>query len=231
MGELVMRRTADATGRYVAGAVAFIVGGLQYAALEAVAASAWTSPPYDYVYNYISDLGVPDPQVYNGRDVDSPLAWVMNTGLVVHGLLFALGAVLLAGLFAGAARRLFVAFALLHGVGIVLVGLFHEASGAPVAHVGGALFAILFGNLAALVAGLSWRGLGLPRWFGAASVALPMVGLLSEVVLLAGLADARFDGLFERGGVYSITVWEVLFGAVVLWRLRSPRRSRSRGSL
>jgi hypothetical membrane protein len=206
--------------------MAFIVGGLQYVALEAVAASAWSSPPYDYVYNYISDLGVPDPQVYNGRDVDSPLAWVMNTGLVVHGLLFALGAVLLAGLFAGAARRLFVAFALLHGVGIVLVGLFHEASAVPLAHVGGAFLAILFGNLAALVAGLSWRTLGLPRWFGVAGVALPVVGLLSEVVLLAGLVDARFDGLFERGGVYSITVWEVLFGAVMLRRLRSPLASR-----
>ena len=221
MGESRMRRPADATVRYIAGAVAFIVGGLQYATLEAVAASAWSRPPYDYVYNYISDLGVPEAQVYNGRDVDSPLAWVMNTGLVVHGLLFVLGAVLLAGLFDGAARRLFVAFALLHGVGIVLVGLFHEASGVPVAHVGGALLAILFGNLAALVAGLSWRALGLPGWFGVASIALPVVGLLSEVVLLVGLADARFDGLFERGGVYSITVWEVLFGAVMLWRLRS----------
>jgi hypothetical membrane protein len=206
--------------------MAFIVGGLQYAALEAVAAFAWSSPPYDYVYNYISDLGVPDPQVYNGRDVDSPLAWVMNTGLVVHGLLFALGAVLLARLFAGAARRLFVAFALLHGVGIVLVGVFHEASGVALAHVAGAFLAILFGNLAALVAGLSWRTLGLPCWFGVAAVALPVVGLLSEVVLLAGLVDARFDGLFERGGVYSITVWEVLFGALMLWRLRSPLASR-----
>lgn len=223
MGEVAKNRTTDASRRGLLGALAFIAAGLQYVALEAIAASAWNSPPYDYVFNYISDLGVPDPQIYHGRDVNSPLAWVMNTGLVLHGLLFALGALLLAHLFSGAARRLFVSFALLHGVGIVLVGLFHEASGVPVAHVGGALFAILFGNLAALVAGLSWRGLGLPRWFGVVSVALPVAGLLSEVVLLAGVVDLRFDGLFERGGVYSITVWEVLFGAVLLWRLRSRR--------
>ena len=218
----IERKTTDAT-RYRAGALAFVIGGLQYATLEAVAASAWSTPPYDYVFNYISDLGVPEPQLYNGREVNSPLAWAMNTGLVLHGLLFALGALLLAPLFAGAARRLFVSFALLHAVGIVLVGLVHEAAGLPIAHVGGALLAIVFGNLAALAVGLSWRGLGLPRWFGIVSVALPVVGLLSEVVLITGLVDLRFDGLFERGGVYSITVWEVLFGFVLLSRLRSRR--------
>ena len=208
-------RTTDATGRRIAGALAFVVGGSQYAALEAVAASAWRSPPYDYVSNYISDLGVADPQTYGGRAVDSPLAWVMNTGFVVEGLLFAAGAVLLATMFAGASRALFVGFALLHTVGIVLVGLFDETT-AGGWHVGGAFASIVFGNLAALVAGLAWRRLGMPGWFGVLSVALPVVGLASEAVLVAGIADPALDGLFERGGVYSITAWQVLFGAVVL---------------
>jgi hypothetical membrane protein len=216
-------QTTDATGRRIAGALAFVVGGLQYAVLEGVAASAWRSPPYDYVSNYISDLGVADPQTYGGRVVDSPLAWVMNTGFVLEGLFFAVAAVLLSIAFSGASRALFVAFALLHAVGIVLVGFFDETT-AGGWHVGGAFASIVFGNLAALVAGLAWRRLGLPGWFGVLSVALPVVGLASEVVLLAGIADPDLDGLFERGGVYSITAWQVVFGAVVLARTLAVRR-------
>lgn len=213
----------DATGRRLLGGWAFVAGGVQYVVLEGVAAAAWADPGYDYVRNYISDLGVSVPQNYRGRDVDSPLSWLMNTAFVLEGLLFLLGALLLASLFAGIARRAFVAFAVLHCVGIVLVGFFDETAAAGPTHLIGAALSILFGNLAALVVGINAVRAGLPRWFAAASVALPVVGLLSEVMLFSGLTPESFDGLWERGGVYSITAWEVLFGAVVLVTLRSRR--------
>jgi hypothetical membrane protein len=212
----------DATGRQRAGAAVFIVAGLQYASLEAIAAAAWTSPPYDYASNYISDLGVPEPQLYDGRVVDSPLAWVMNTAFVLDGVLFALAAVLLGTLFSGIWRWLFLTFALLHGVGSVLVGLFNEAADAGSLHLLGALLSIVFGNLAVFVVGLSRRRLGLPPWLGIVSLMLPVLGLLSEAVLFV-TTDPAFDGLWERGGVYSITVWELLFGAAMLARWRSSR--------
>ena len=221
----------DATVRRTAGAIAFLVGGLQYVTLEAVAAAAWTDPRYDYLSNYISDLGVARAQVYQGRTVDSPLAWVMNTGFVLEGLLFALGAVALSVLFGTAARRLVVTFALLHCVGIVLVGLFDETADAGPTHLAGAFLAIVFGNLTALAVGIATlvgrtRGRAvLPLWFAVASIGLPVLGFASEGVLLAGLADVRFDGLFERGGVYSVTVWQLLFGVAVLVGLRQSARS------
>ena len=221
-------QTTDATARRTAGALAFVVGGLQYAVLESVAASAWRSPPYDYVSNYISDLGVADPQTYGGRVVDSPLAWVMNTGFVLEGLFFALGAVLLAALFGRVSRVVFTVFALSHTVGIVLVGFFDETT-AGHWHVGGAFLSIVFGNLTAVVVALCWRRAGLPRWFAVASVVLPVVGLASEIVLLAGLADPALDGLFERGGVYSITAWQILFGLVVLCAGRPDRHTYLHG--
>jgi hypothetical membrane protein len=218
----------DARRWRAAGAVVFAVTAVQYLTLEGVAAAAWSSPPYDYVSNYISDLGVPVAQVYDGRVVESPLAWVMNTGFVLDGVLFALAAVLLvsrgAALFTGLPRWLFLAFALLHGAGSVLVGLFDETVPGSL-HLAGAFLSIVFGNLAVLTAGLSWRRLGLPRWFAAASIVLPVAGLLSEAVLFTA-HDPRFDGLWERGGVYSITVWELLFAAVLLATLPAAARSR-----
>jgi len=219
-----MTRTTvtDATGRLRAGAAVFILAGLQYASLEAIAAAAWTSPPYDYAYNYISDLGVAVPQLYDGRVVDSPLAWVMNTAFVLDGVLFALAAILVSTLFSGLLRGLFVSFAVLHGVGSVLVGLVDEAADAGSVHLIGAFLSIVFGNLAVFVVGLAWRRLGLPRWLGIVSLLLPVLGLLSEAVLFVS-TDPALDGLWERGGVYSITVWELLFGATMLARWRVSR--------
>lgn len=218
MSVVVNRRTV--------GAAAFILGGLQYVAAEAIAAAAWTNPRYSYTYNYISDLGVPQAQTYDGRVVNSPLAWVMNTGFILEGVLFVVGAVLLAPMFAGVRRHLFVSFALVHGVGIVLVGIFHEAADAGSLHLIGAFASIIFGNLTALLVGLSWRALGLPQWFGILCIVMPILGLASEVVLVAEVFGPELDGLWERGGVYSITAFEVLFGAVVLRSVTSQRIRR-----
>ena len=217
----------DATVRRYAGAVVFAVAGLQYVALEAVAASAWVDPRYDYAGNYISDLGVPVAQVYRGRDIDSPLAWAMNTAFVLQGVLFAAGAALVAVLFTGGVRRALLWFALLHGAGMVLVGAFHEAAGAGPLHHAGAGVGVLFGNLAVLVVGAGARGAGLPRWFGGASVVLPVLGLLGEAVLFSQITPDRFDGLWERAGVYSIVVWQLLFAAVLVG-VRSRRTAHLR---
>jgi hypothetical membrane protein len=210
--------------RRVLGALAFILSGVQYVTLEAIAAAAWTIPPYNYVSNFISDLGVSQPQMFDGRDVNSPLAWVMNTGFVLEGVFFVAGALLLADLFRGKARAIFVAFAALHCIGIVLVGLFEETSEIALLHGSGAYLAIICGNLTALTAGLSCKRLGLPRWFGVISVVLPILGMLSEGMLLFNLTSESFDGLWERGGVYSVTAWQITFGAVVLAHLRRTRR-------
>jgi hypothetical membrane protein len=216
--------TSSSTRR-ILGALAFILGGVQYVTLEAIAAAAWRNPPYDYVSNYISDLGVSQPQVYDGRDVNSPLAWVMNTGFALEGVLFLVGALLLADLFTGTGRFLIVTFAALHCIGGVLVGLFDETSAIALLHGGGAYLSIIFGNLAVLVAGLSSKRVGLPRWFGVVSMLLPILGLLSEGMLLFNLTSESLDGLWERGGVYSITVWQVTFGITMLAHRRKTRRT------
>ncbi|GAB2451605.1 putative membrane protein [Conyzicola lurida] len=222
--------TAPNRTRVIVGALAFLIGGLQYVTLEAIAAAAWRDPVYSYTYNYISDLGAPGAEVvYLGRDIHSPLAAVMNTAFVLEGLLVALGAILLMVLLHGVARWAFVAFALLHAVGIVLVGFFPETvgGGLGVFHTGGAYLAIVFSNLLALTVGLSARRMALPAWFRVTSLALPVLGFASEAALFSGLGDGRLDGLWERGGVYSFTVFQILFGLVVLaGATRKPRRDR-----
>lgn len=124
------------------GAVVLVVNAVQWVVAEAVGVGAWTVPPYSYATNYISDLGVPDCGTrFQGRAICSPLHALVNASFVTEGVLFAAGVVLLSGLVTGRARRVVVVLALLHGVGMVLVGLFHGSANGPgaglVVHVAG----------------------------------------------------------------------------------------------
>ncbi|MEO6086259.1 MAG: DUF998 domain-containing protein [Umezawaea sp.] len=175
-----------------AGLVA-VLTGVQYLVLEAVAAAAWHDPPYRYAVNYISDLGA----------AGSPLAWVMNTAFVVQGMGFLVLGLAIAAQLRGPRRFLVAGLAVAHAVGNVLVAAFPSSTGSGF-HLAGAVLAIGGGNLAALFVGL--RG-------------LPVLGLVS-VLLLGRIGAGEIDGLWERGGVYSITAWEIVFGVVLLVRSR-----------
>jgi len=71
-----------------------VLSVLQYFAAEAAVAMAWAGPrPYDLRTGYISDLGALHCGIYSGRDVCSPLNWLMNASFVVQGLGLLVGAV------------------------------------------------------------------------------------------------------------------------------------------
>ncbi|MGX9884627.1 DUF998 domain-containing protein [Streptomyces sp. NPDC002276] len=205
-------------------AVVLLLNAVQWVVSEAVAAAAWTSPPYSYATNYISDLGVPDCGThYQGRTICSPDHALMNTSFIVQGVLFATGAILLAlTLLTGRARRVVIALAAAHAVGFLLVGLFHGSPDGPGyslgLHVGGAAVAILCANTIVILAG-SLRSLQLPRAYRVFSIAVGALGLLSEAFVGASTSTA---GIFERGGVYSWLLWSAVTGVCVL--VRHPRR-------
>jgi len=223
------RQSALAASCWIAAAALYLVA-------EAVSASAF--PGYSYATNYISDLGVPDTEVFQGRAIDSPLHLLMNTAFVLHGVLFVVAALAARNLAVGslapgrpAARRWFIVLAVAHGVGIVLVGLFHGSqasveNGLVVLHVLGAAVAIIAGNTAAVVAGaVLLRRTPEPhdrgtRWVGALSIALGAVGLVGLVMLVVDPAwttvDLLPDGIWERVAVYAILAWELLAGVAVI---------------
>lgn len=204
------------------GAVVLVVNAVQWVVAEAITAAAWTNPPYSYATNYISDLGVPDCGTrFQGRDICSPSHQLMNASFVAEGILFATAVVLLAALVKGRARRVVIALGVAHGVGMVLVGLFHGsgdgASSGLVIHVAGAAVGILCANTLAIIAG-SLRSLGLPPAYRVFSVTVGALGLLSEAFV--GLS-ASTAGVFERGGVYSWLLWSVVTGGLLLLSRRS----------
>ncbi|MEU9781901.1 DUF998 domain-containing protein [Streptomyces phaeochromogenes] len=205
------------------GAVILVVNAVQWVVAEAITAAAWTSPPYSYARNYISDLGVPDCGArFQGRDICSPDHALMNTSFMLEGILFASG-VLLAQLVEGRARRVVIALAVAHGVGMVLVGLFHGSESGPsfglAAHVGGAGVGIMCANTLAILAG-SLRSLGIPSAYRVFSVTVGVLGLVSVALVAVSESVA---GVFERGSVYSWLLWSAVTGVLVLARcVRRP---------
>lgn len=224
--------------RWVLGAVLAAVNGIIYLVAEGISAAAWSDPSYSYSYNYISDLGVPEVGEFEGRVIDSPLYWVMNTGFILHGVLFLAVVLLLKDILATrGARRALVTLAAVHAVGIILVGVFHGSpqateDGTVVLHGAGALLAIAGGNIAAVVTGAALlRGRTQPLTDAAAAadasgsrrhprlgwafIGLGVLGIASFLFLMV-IAGSDWDGIPERLAVYTVMIAEFLTAGAVL---------------
>jgi hypothetical membrane protein len=211
-------------------AAAFLLGPVIYLAAEAISAAAWKSPDYSYADNWISDLGSATSGVFQGRELNSPLHVVMNSGFIIQGLLFGIAAVLLARTING--RRTFTAVTgIVTMIGYILVGTFHgslqaQQNGTLALHFTGATLAILGGNVLALVLGIHWRKTPQTRLIGLISIALGAFGLVSVTALFLTFDAGLPSGAIERGSVYTIVIWQI---AVAIALLRSRADSRAPG--
>jgi len=202
------------------GAGCFILGGAVYLLAEKISALAWHVPAYRYMQNYISDLGIPVCGVLaDGRAICSPRHVVMNMGFAAEGILFFLACFLIGSGCRPRGRWLFLLTGLLHGIGGVMIALFHSGggNGGITLHQAGAVLAIAGGNLCLLTAGMLLRGHSRrrDRQWGGISLLLGTVGLLSMLIIPLNLLPT---GLIERASVYPITCWQILTG---LWLLRA----------
>ena len=213
------------------GATALFAGPILFLLAEAVTALAWRTPPYSYLYNWISDLGVPEPGVFQGRTIDSPLAWVMNTGFVVGGLGILIGMLAVATTLTGRIRTLTVILGVITAVGYTLVGLMHTSTeaaqnGTLVLHFAGAFLAILGGNVLAVALGSHWRKLAPTRRLGNIVLATGILGLVAVAVLaLTAMSQTAPSGLIERTTVYTLLVFQLCTAAYVIRAGRAPARA------
>ncbi len=209
-------------------AATFLLGPAIYLAAEAISAAAWKSPRYSYATNWISDLGSATAGVFQGRELNSPLHAVMNSGFIVQGLLFGIATVLLSRTISGRSRFTAVT-GVVTMIGYILVGTFHgslqaQQSGTLALHFTGATLAIVGGNVLALVLGIHWRKTPETRLIGLVSIVLGAFGLVSVVALFLTFGAGLPSGAIERGSVYTIVIWQLAVAAALL---RSRGNSRA----
>lgn len=217
-------RRSRQTERSIAAGLWLAIGAI-YLVTEGLAASAFI-PSYSYAHNYISELGIEEcGQIFMARAVCSPLHGLINAGFVIQGLLFAAAAVVVARCITSRVPYALVGVAVAHGIGIVLVGFFHDSAAAQINaimqeyHVLGAFLAIVAGNGTALLFSAFSEELGLPPFYRFASVGLPIVGLAAVIVMMIAQARGTIlvpEAVWERISVYTITAWEIVSGVCLL---------------
>lgn len=179
----------------------------QYVVVEIIVAGAWRSPSYDWVQDFVSDLG---RQVCLPESC-SPRHTAFNVSLMVHGGLVLLGALLLAplvGRAVGWVRALFVVTA----VGNAMVGIFPLSQGSSPLHYTGASLAIGGGTVAIGLIGILSLTAPRRRPFGATTLVLAAVGVAGILGVLLGAPS----GLTERIAIYPVIGWYVGLGLLLL---------------
>jgi len=171
-------------------------------------------PGYSPIHHVISDLGV------------GPDGWILNTDLIISGLLFIIFAIgfyqcmrtIISRGWLLASTILLV----LSGVGVVNEGIFHQpAHGDPVAHLHMVLhgigLAVLFYSLIIALLIMGWHFCKTPSWrvYGwyLLLTAFVTLGLLILPTQIAG--SGHVGGFIERAQVIVGFSWSVVIG----WRL------------
>ncbi len=214
-----------------------VLSVLQYFVAETAVIGAWAGPqPYSRRTGYISDLGAVNCGIYDGRDVCSPLHWLMNASFVVQGLGMLIGALLLgSGLLCVAARpgarvapgrrkpwlaaiwvRILAGTA---GAGTIVVGLVPQDAGSAL-HFIGAVVYFLAGGAALVVLGSLWLRQTPLAWF------ILVCGLVSLAALVTGGLtgmDVPEPGTLERIMGYPVTVGVAAGGLVIAQRVHRHR--------
>jgi hypothetical membrane protein len=224
-----------------------VLSVLQYFAAEAAVIGDWAGPEaYDLRTGYISDLGALNCGIFDGRQVCSPLNWLMNSSFVVQGLGMLLGALLLSsGLLCVAAvgdlrvqrrRKPWLAAVWVRiltgtaGAGTVIVGLVPEDVGSGW-HIAGAVMYFLAGAAALLVLGILWLRKTPFAWFILACGAVSLAALVTGG--LTGM-DVPEPGTLERLMGYPVTVGMATAGLVIAQRVHRHRkelRARARAAV
>lgn len=200
--------------RLIVVAVLWIAAALIYVVFEALAASS--VPKYSYAEHYISALGVPEW---------SPRSYLMNGAFYTQAALFLLGAVILARAVPGRwTGGLFVVLTAVNAAGNVLVALVHGGSplwvdGHKWLHMLGAILAIFGGNVAIIVGAFVVGRAVTARWYRWVGALIGVAGLVI-FAMLQSYKDWAVDylpiGTVERGCVYTIMLWQLVTGVVLL---------------
>lgn len=220
----------------VAGGATWALAVLQYVAATLVAASAWTSPHYNWLNNSISNLANTECRTFavpNGTPgyVCSPLHAVMNGSFVLTGVLVIVGALLLWRIRPSSwLNDTALVLLVIMGLGKILVGFAPENTDVGL-HLMGALNVPL-GSMAVLLLSLVMRRTD--PGLSAIGMVLAVVGLVGMVLSTVGeyAGPALYLGLGAGGMVrvaaYPAPLWLLLVGVFTIARAtRSVHATRS----
>lgn len=189
----------------VAGIV-FIIGSLYYIIAEAISAFAFNNTFINtYVFHTISELGIPN--------MNSPLAFLMNSAFIIIGLSLLFGNFYKFKDFIIKNKTIFYILTLMASIGVIIVALIH--AGNPLTdgyHSLGAVMAILGGNILLVIISRSMDEFGIYQMI---TLILGVIGLISFWIMFFNM-ESIYMPVFERLSVYTLIIWSFISGVYLL---------------
>ena len=186
--------------------IVFILGSLYYLLAEAISAFSFNDLLTNtYLFHTISELGIPN--------INSPLAFLMNSAFVIIGLTFLFGNFYKFKDFIIKNKAVFYILTLIAAIGVIIVALIH--AGNPVTdgyHSLGAIMAILGGNILLIIIS---RSMDKFETYQKITLALGIIGLIAFWVMFFNM-ESLYMPIFERLSVYTLIIWSFISGVYLL---------------
>ena len=186
--------------------IVFILGSLYYTIAEAISAFSFNDVLINtYLSHTISELGIPN--------INSPLAFLMNSAFVIIGLTFLFGNFYKFKDFIIKNKVVFYILTLIAAVGVIIVALIH--AGNPVTdgyHSLGAIMAILGGNILLIIIS---RSMDKFESYQKITLVLGIIGLIAFWIMFFNMGSLYMP-VFERLSVYTLIIWSFISGVYLL---------------
>ena len=186
--------------------IVFILGSLYYLLAEAISAFSFNDLLTNtYLFHTISELGIPN--------INSPLAFLMNSAFVIIGLTFIFGNFYKLKDFIIKNKVIFYILTIVSAIGVIIVAMIH--AGNPVTdgyHSLGAIMAILGGNLLLIIIS---RSMDKFETYQKITLALGIIGLIAFWVMFFNM-ESLYMPIFERLSVYTLIIWSFISGVYLL---------------
>ncbi|MBO7517539.1 MAG: DUF998 domain-containing protein [Methanobrevibacter sp.] len=186
--------------------IVFILGSLYYLLAEAISAFSFNDLLTNtYLFHTISELGIPN--------INSPLAFLMNSAFVIIGLTFIFGNFYKLKDFIIKNKVIFYILTIVSAIGVIIVAMIH--AGNPVTdgyHSLGAIMAILGGNLLLIIMS---RSMDKFETYQKVTLALGIIGLITFWIMFFNI-ESLYMPIFERLSVYTLIIWSFISGVYLL---------------
>ena len=186
--------------------IVFIFGSLYYLLAEAISAFSFNDLLTNtYLVHTISELGIPN--------INSPLAFLMNSAFVIIGLTFIFGNFYKLKDFIIKNKVVFYILTIVAAIGVIIVALIH--AGNPVTdgyHSLGAIMAILGGNLLLIIVS---RSMDKFETYQKVTLTLGIIGLIAFWIMFFNM-ESIYMPVFERLSVYTLIIWSFFSGVYLL---------------
>lgn len=186
--------------------IVFIFGSLYYLLAEAISAFSFNDLLTNtYLFHTISELGIPN--------INSPLAFLMNSAFVIIGLTFIFGNFYKLKDFIIKNKVVFYILTIVAAIGVIIVALIH--AGNPVTdgyHSLGAIMAILGGNLLLIIIS---RSMDKFETYQKVTLTLGIIGLIAFWIMFFNM-ESIYMPVFERLSVYTLIIWSFFSGVYLL---------------